>query len=152
LDGKSKAKILFEISQIEKLLNKGEPLLDLCKRKEPDFTEISAAALLLHSFYNGIENILIQILKSYNEELPQGNRWHTELLEKSFVSNNDRKQIFRTELQDILEEYLKFRHFIRHSYGFLLEWESMEELTNCIKTVWQDVKEDINNIITSNQN
>ena len=38
--------------------------------KRPDFIEISAAALLLHSFFNGVENILVLIFKHYGEELP----------------------------------------------------------------------------------
>jgi hypothetical protein len=66
-----KAKIAFEISQIDKLLNDSKPLLDLCKLKVPDFIEISAAALVLHSFYNGIENILVLIFKYYDEQLPK---------------------------------------------------------------------------------
>ena len=118
LDSKLKAKILFEVSQIEKLLNESKPLLDLCKLKYPDFIEMSAAALLLHSFYNGIENLVIQILKDYNEELPKGNKWHIELFDRAFELKGDRKQIVRIELQESLEEYLRFRHFIRHSYGF----------------------------------
>jgi hypothetical protein len=46
-----KEKILFEISQIDKLLNDSKPLLDLYKLKTPDFIEMSAGALVLHSFY-----------------------------------------------------------------------------------------------------
>jgi hypothetical protein len=46
LDDVLRAKILFEISQIDKLLNDSKPLLDLCKLKKPDFIEMSAAALL----------------------------------------------------------------------------------------------------------
>jgi hypothetical protein len=90
LDEKLKKKIAFEISQIDKLLNDSKPLLDLCKLKMPDFIEISAAALLLHSFYNGIENILRLIIKTYDTELPNDTKWHMELLEKSFVANENR--------------------------------------------------------------
>jgi len=36
-----KAKITFEISQIDKLISEAEPLLRLCKLKEPDFIELS---------------------------------------------------------------------------------------------------------------
>ena len=51
MDDKLKAKIIFEITQIEKLFNESKPLLDLCKLRKPNFIEMSAAALLLHSFY-----------------------------------------------------------------------------------------------------
>lgn len=60
--------------------------------------------------------------------MPNSNKWHTELLDKAFISDERRKQIFETELQNTLEEYLKFRHFIRHAYGFQLEWKRMEDL------------------------
>jgi hypothetical protein len=99
-----KAKIAFEISQIDKLLDGGKPLLDLCKLKPPDFIEISAVALLLHSFYNGIENVLVLLFKNYDEELPKGIKWHIELLDKAFVPNGNRKAIFPKELQGDMEE------------------------------------------------
>jgi hypothetical protein len=150
LDSGLKAKVLFEISQIEKLLGNSKPLLDLCTLKEPDFIEMSAAALILHSFYNGIENILLLIFKGFNEKLPNGNKWHIELLDKAFVAGENRKQIFKNELQKTMEEYLKFRHFIRHTYGFQLEWERMEELIKGIEVFWKLVKENVHNFIENN--
>ena len=81
-----KAKILFEISQIDKLLCNCTPLFELCKIKKPDYIELSACAMILHSFYNGIENILALIFKHYDGKLPQSNKWHSELLEKAFKS------------------------------------------------------------------
>jgi len=148
LDDKLKAKLLFEISQINKLINDSQPLLNLCNQKVPDYIEMSAAALLLHSFYNGIENVLILIFKSYNEEVADEAKWHMGLLSKAFVSNANRKQIFKNELQESLEEYLKFRHFIRHAYGFQLEWPVMEELVKKIENVWSNIKEDLNNFVS----
>jgi hypothetical protein len=52
LDNNLKEKIIiYEVSRINNLFDSGKPLLDLCKLKEPDFIESSAAALFLHSFY-----------------------------------------------------------------------------------------------------
>jgi hypothetical protein len=150
LDNGLKAKIIFEISQIDKLFNDSKPLFDLCKLKTPDFIELSAAALVLHSFYNGIENILVLIFKYYDEQLPKSNKWHMELLDKAFMSEKNRKQIFNNDIQETLEEYLKFRHFIRHAYGFQLDWERMEELIKGIENFWIIVKENINNFIGNN--
>jgi hypothetical protein len=150
LDNGLKAKIVFEISQIDKLLSDSKPLLDLCKLKTPDFIEMSAAALVLHSFYNGIENILVLIFKYYDNQLPNSNKWHMELLDKAFVSDERRKQIFTNELQDTLEEYLKFRHFIRHAYGFQLEWERMEDLIKGMENFWRKIKENLDNFIENN--
>ncbi|MDR1923485.1 MAG: hypothetical protein LBQ66_03840, partial [Planctomycetaceae bacterium] len=82
MDKKIKQKILFEISQIDELINSTKPLRDLCKIKIPDLVEKSAAALVLQSFYNGIENILTIIIKHFEIKLPNGNEWHRKLLEK----------------------------------------------------------------------
>ena len=147
MDEKLKIKIVFEISQIDKLLNESKPLLDLCKLKTPDFIEMSAAALLLHSFYNGIENILRLIIRFYDTKLPNDIKWHMELLEKAFISNENRKEIFNIELQETLEEYLKFRHFVRHSYGFQLDWERMEDLITKINNIWDQVKDNLSAFI-----
>jgi len=147
LDNGLKAKLLFEISQIDKLLNDSKPLFDLYTLKTPDFIEMSAGAMVLHSFYSGIENILILIFKRYDEQLPNSNKWHMELLDKAFVSDKNRKQILSNEAQKRLEEYLKFRHFVRHSYGFQLEWERMEDLIDGINNFWETIKKDINNFI-----
>ena len=52
MDDKIKEKIEHEIFRINKLFDNGKPLLDLCKIKEPDFLEASAAGSFLQSFYN----------------------------------------------------------------------------------------------------
>jgi len=147
LDNNIKAKIIFEISQIDKLISEAEPLLKICKLKEPDFIELSAAAMVLHSFYNGIENILVLIIKYYEGNLPNSNKWHMELLEKAFVSLKNGKQIFKNDLQETMEEYLKFRHFVRHAYSYKLKWEQMEYLINSIENIWDNIKENLNSFL-----
>ena len=143
MDENSVKKITFEISQIDKLLLEGKPLLDLCKLKEPDFIEKSAAGLLVHSFYNGIENILLLIIKDKDKELPNGQKWHQELLDKAFEETENRKNIFNKETKILLNDYLLFRHFIRHNYGFRLEWERMEKLVTEIVESWNKIKVEI---------
>ncbi|GHV90791.1 hypothetical protein AGMMS50268_12940 [Spirochaetia bacterium] len=119
-------KIRFEITQIDREIDEYEPLFALCKLKEPDKIERSAAALLLHSFYNGIEKILILISKNIDLNLPSGNKWHTELFEKSFEKTEIHGNIFREELKDALHNYMSFRHFVRHTYDFQLVWDRYE--------------------------
>jgi len=144
LDKNIKAKVMFEISQIDKLICDCEPLLDVCKIKTLDFIELSAAAMVLHSFYNGIENILLMIIKYYDKQLPNSNKWHMELLDKAFTSDDKRKQILDIALKEKMEEYMKFRHFVRHTYGFQLEWKRMEALINTISDFWKIVKDSLN--------
>ena len=88
LDNNVREKMEYEISRIEKLLNDAKPLLDLCKLKEPDFVEITATAQILHSFYNGVESVVILFLKSMNEKIPNDSRWHKTLFEIMFGNNS----------------------------------------------------------------
>jgi len=143
LGNELQVKINYEISQIDKLINDCQPLIDICKIKTPDFIEMAAAAMVLHSFYNGIENIIIMIFKNNNEKLPNNIKWHTELLYKTFTANGSRKAIFDKELKETLDEYLKFRHFVRHVYGYKLKWPMMENLFFNIKANWNKIRENI---------
>jgi hypothetical protein len=79
LDNNLEEKINNEIVRINKLFDSGKPLLVLCKLKEPDFIEASAAALFLHSFYNGIESIILLIFKNIGEKIPNDLQWHKTL-------------------------------------------------------------------------
>jgi hypothetical protein len=150
LDENVKQKILFEMSQINEVIDSTKPLRDLCKIRVPDIIEKSAVALLLQSFYNGIENILIIIVKYFYGKLPNGSKWHKELLEKAFEESEKHKPIFRDDIRIILNDYMSMRHFIRHAYGFRLDWEQMQELTNGIDNIWIIVKDDLDKFIENN--
>jgi hypothetical protein len=150
LDENIKQKILFEMSQIDEVIDSTKPLCDLCKIRVPDIIEKSAVALLLQSFYNGVENILIVIVKYFDGKLPNSSKWHKELLEKAFEKSEKYGPIFRDEIRIILNDYMSMRHFIRHTYGFRLDWEQMHELTNGIFNIWIIVKDDLNKFIENN--
>jgi hypothetical protein len=115
LDSGNTQKITFEINQIDQLINESKPLFDLCKLKEPDFVERCGIALILQSFYNGVENILLLIIKHKDASLPNGTKWHKELFFKAFEKTENRTNILRDELKIHLNDYLEFRHFVRHS-------------------------------------
>jgi len=48
LDEAARIKVEHEISRIDKLFRDVMPLLNLCKIKEPDIIEMTAAAQVLH--------------------------------------------------------------------------------------------------------
>lgn len=140
-------KIKFEIKQVDKLLNNYEDLIRKCKEKEPELVELTALASVLHSFYNGIENIFSLIAKGVDESKPKGSNWHKELLIQMTESKDSREAIISEELKDEIKDYLGFRHFYRHSYSFYLDWNEMKELILSIFDTWNKIKENLNNFV-----
>jgi len=143
MNNDTKLKIEFEISQIDMLINETDPLLKLAHIKTPDSTETAALGLFLHSFYNGIENLIKFIIKDKFEKLPSGIRWHKELLDLCFVKKDDKSVIFNEELKIVLDDYLSFRHFIRNTYSYKIKWERMEYLVLEIDKNWNNIKAEI---------
>lgn len=139
-------KIIFEMSEIDKLLNGVGPLLLLCKQRKPDLIETMASAAVLHSFYNGLENIFLNIAKDYDKSIPGGNKWHKKLLEQ-MITGITRKPVLSEEIYQKLNEYLIFRHFFRHAYSYRLDWDEMKELVLNIESVWTQVKAEITDFL-----
>ena len=82
--------------------------------------------------------------------MPNGIKWHKELFAKAFEGTENRTNIFREELKVPLNEYLQFRHFVRHSYGFQLKWEKMKNMLFDMNTMWENIKNDLNKFIENN--
>jgi hypothetical protein len=123
------------------------PLLKLARSKTPDMVETAALGLFLHSFYNGIENIIKFIMKEKYCKLPSGTKWHKELLDLCFIKNDKEKEVFDENLKNILDDYLSFRHFIRNTYSYKIKWERMEHLVLDIDNNWNEIKAEVNNYI-----
>ena len=43
--------------------------------------ELAGVAAMVHSFYNGMENILKQVMRERGVDLPKGESWHKELVQ-----------------------------------------------------------------------
>ena len=87
MDDKVKIKIEHEISRIDKQITDAKPLLSLCKTKKPDFVEVTATAQILHSFYNGVESVVILFLKNFAEKIPNDSMWHKTVFEMIMRNN-----------------------------------------------------------------
>lgn len=134
-----KKQVLAEKENIEKALIN---LKNVSKVKNKSVVELAAMSVFLHNFYNGIENILKQILKAKNIEITKTDNWHKELLKYSVSSG-----IISCKLSDKLYEYLAFRHFFVHSYGFMLKESHLENLTANVSEVWNNFIEEIKNVL-----
>jgi len=147
LDKKVIEKIYFEISLIEHLLKTHEILLQTCKQKEPDSTELAAIGTILHSFYNGVEKIFLFIAKIHNISIPVGEKWHRELVKKIAILTNSGKKFISDEILETILDYLGFRHYFRHSYDFQLNWDFLKDKTINLENNWNIIKKAIENFL-----
>jgi len=85
--------------------------------------ELAGTAAMLHSIYNGIENILKQTLQFGGGEIPVGATWHRDLLRQMEIL-----RILKPETVESLRPFMAFRHFFSHSYAMDLEPARMEML------------------------
>ena len=127
--------ILAEKENVDIALNN---LKTAMARKEKTVIELAAIATFLHNIYNGIENIIKQILIARDIKIPKSDKWHKELLNKSLSSD-----IISEELSNKLYRYLTFRHFFVHAYGFMLDEEQLESLANDIPEIWNQFLKEI---------
>jgi len=59
-------------------------------RTDRTVVELTAAASFVSSVYNGIENILKQILADRSIDIPKSGAWHQELLKRSVAEKSSR--------------------------------------------------------------
>ena len=120
--------ITAEKENVQRALNN---LKDALGRKRKSAIELAAIATFLHNIYSGIENILKQVLKAKGADIPKSETWHKDLLNLAVSTG-----IIPNKLSDVLYEYLTFRHFFLHAYGFMLEEAHIKDLAIDISSVW----------------
>jgi len=128
-------KLNAELENIDEVLNE---IPSHTKLPYLSTLELAGVAALLHNFYNGIENVLKQILLSKDIIIPEGKSWHKELLEIS-VTN----KIISEENKNSLGQYLAFRHFFSHAYAYDLYADKMEPLVENSQEVYSNIKQEI---------
>ncbi|HJH28981.1 MAG TPA: hypothetical protein C5S51_04715 [Methanosarcinaceae archaeon] len=97
------------------------------ERQDKTVVELAAVGTFLHNIYNGMENILKRIILSKGIEIPNSATWHKDLLTLSSSMG-----VLSNALSDDLHEYLTFRHYFVHAYGFMLEESHLEDLVTNI--------------------
>lgn len=120
-----KSLIEDELAALRRVVEETEELL-AGKTQPPTRIELRAIAGILHEFYNGVERIFERIAVGMGEGFPQGSNWHTDLLAKmASAREGGRPAVIDEPLCARLKDYLDFRHFFRHAYGYTLEWNQL---------------------------
>ncbi|MBD3376613.1 hypothetical protein GF406_16375 [candidate division KSB1 bacterium] len=140
---KAIAQINLEISQIDDLLASYDHLFARTNQNEFNLVEITALASVLHSFYNGIENIFLCIAKRIDHDVPHNDRWHRDLLLSMGKPTKTRPAVLSMTILAKLTDYMAFRHYYRHSYSYTLEWGELRTLVTPLKPLWQDTRKEL---------
>ena len=138
-----KQDIMDSVEDIDELLASYEILIRTTKQKEPDNIELAALGTVLHSFYNGVEGIFLNIVKHVDKSVPNGFAWHQTLLRQVTEETDNRIPVITEQTADILAPYIKFRHFFRHAYAFMLDWQRMKPLVDELNLVWNALKREL---------
>ena len=112
------------------------PTIDLLELSE---LELAGVAAILHNFYNGIENIIKQILARQGVQLSAGPSWHRDLLQKTAE-----QKLLPHSLIEQLKRFLAFRHFFIHAYALELDPEKLSPLVKEIDQIFNDFRGHIN--------
>ena len=131
------------MSQLEEHISKSELLVNKCSLQTPDYIEMCAVGSILQAYYNGIENILLIIAKGIDGNNPSSGKWHSEILSSMFEKTDNRPPVFSETLKPLLFDYMNFRHFFRHSYGFNIKWEKASPLFLGMTKNWNEVKSEL---------
>lgn len=100
--------------------------------------ELAGVAALIHSFYNGVENILKQAVRAKGKDVPQGQTWHRDLVELAVNQG-----IISDKTSKAIAQYLAFRHFFSHAYAFDLHPERIVPLVKGAKDVFENLRLDV---------
>lgn len=103
---------------------------------------MGGVAALIHSFYNGMENVLKQALKDKNLSIPDGASWHRDLV---YLSAS---KFFLSETTETnLNKYLSFRHYFVHNYSIDLNADELEPLVQNADNTFELFKIEIENYL-----
>ena len=73
-----------------------------------------------------MENIFRRIALDVDLRMPDGSRWHKELLTQMTEPQAERQPVISQETFETLEELLEFRHVFNNIYGEELIYEQTE--------------------------
>jgi predicted nucleotidyltransferase len=110
----------------------------------PSQFALNALASYLHQFYTGCERILERIAVTVDGSLPGGAFSHANLLaQMARELPGIRPVVLHEALWLRLQDYLVFRHFFRHAYGYTLEWAKLRPLVAGMSATLADLQEQL---------
>ena len=97
--------------------------------------------------YRGIETIFKQIAMDIDLRMPDGSRWHKELLIQMTEPYAERQPVISQETFEILEEFLEFRHVFNNIYEKKLTYSKTEKNAKQIGELFDILSKELDTFI-----
>ena len=122
-------RISDERKKIEETVGKIAERLEKIKTAPVEYREEieTTIAKNLVDCYRGMENIFRRIALDVDLRMPDGSRWHKELLAQMVASQVERQPVISQETFELLQELLEFRHVFNNIYGEELVYARIEK-------------------------
>ena len=137
-EGEQFPKLEFELKQIHAELDVINRIAGKHRKLGRDEVRIRAAASSLQSIYNGIEKMIGLVLKDKGLSPSGGPSSHADLL----MAARD-QGVLSEGLVASLRDLMAFRHFFRHSYGFMIDNELLNPLIQRINGLVDSVAQEL---------
>ena len=124
--------VKYQMNLIKKELEDVSPLFAVIAQRDPDSIEIRAIGSVFQTFYNGAESVIELLL---GQQSSHSSDWHRRLLETAHERN-----VISEDLLSQLDQFRRFRHKYRHSYGFTLNWAMMNPLYAVLHTTYSHLQ------------
>ncbi len=94
--------------------------------------------------YRGVENIFKRIALDVDLRIPDGSRWHKELLAQMAEPQEERQPVISQETFELLQELLEFRGVFNNIYGEELIYEKTEKNAKQIGELFNHLFKELN--------
>lgn len=98
----------------------------------------------LHNLYNALEDLFIEIAKTFENRIENPIFFHKELLKRMTIEvPKIRPKVLSKESFFILDELRGFRHIFRHAYTYEISPEKLSTLKSKLIENWDKIKKDL---------
>lgn len=142
-------RISDERRKIEGTLKKIEERLEKIKTAPVEYREEieTTIAKNLVDCYRDMENIFRRIALDVDLRMPDGSRWHKELLTQMAEPRAERPPVISQGTFEHLQELLEFRHVFNNIYGEELVYEKTEENAKQIGVLFNNLSQELDAFI-----
>ncbi|MFQ5863846.1 MAG: hypothetical protein ACE5IW_01295 [bacterium] len=136
----------FGLENLEKVY---QIIANIVTQKVNQELKTSALAYECMGYYNAIEHLIIRIFKHLRIKLPTGKFSHRDILKNFETLVDERKIEIDHEVVEIIENLMAFRHVATKIYGFLIDRNKLQSITEDIERNHKKIKQLILNVLAT---